>query len=155
MKNSEWGALAYLTWSDYGNFSIVTKPTFNTQLLADVNTLSTGNYYGVDGLVGSVQEAVAAGTDITALNANNVSTKYVTLYGSSSTKNGDGVNSNEINWEIIGRKTDYPDSSNSFFARGGYDNGSSSDSPNLFTYLKISNSSSSVTGFRPVLIIEY
>lgn len=155
MKNSEWGAVAYLTWSDYGNFSIMTKSTFKTQLLANINTLSTGNYYGVDGLVGSVQEAVAAGIDVTALNVNNVSTKYVTLYGSSSVKSGDGINENEISWEISGRKKDYPDISNPFFTRGGYDNGSSSDSPSLFTYLKIPNDSNSVTGFRPVLIIEY
>ena len=156
MKNSEWGAVAYLTWSDYGNLSITAKQGFNTQLTSQTNTLSTGNYYGVDGLVGGTQDIVATGVDVTALNSSNTSTKYVTLYGSSSTQNGDGINLSEISWTNNDRGTVYPNADNPFFARGGYNNyGSSISSTELFTYLSVPNASNNVTGFRPVLIIEY
>lgn len=162
MKNSEWGAVSYLTHSEYGNTSLSPKSGFNTKLTS-TNTLSTGNYYGIEGLSGGVQEAVSAGIDFSDLNIENVSTKYFTLYNSVENDNniyGDGVN--EINWNIDNRGKEYPivDNENSinnpFFARGGYNNGASLiGNTNIFTYLESLEAGNEYTGFRPVLIVEY
>lgn len=158
MKNSEWGAVSYLTHSEYGNTSLSPKSGFNTEINT-TNTTSTGNYYGIEGLSGGVQETIAAGINISALNSQNKSTKYATLYNSESANNtiyGDGVK--EIDWSIDSRGTDYPDADNPFFGRGGYDNnGSSIKNTNIFTYSKnsLSDNGNNYTGFRPVLIVEY
>ena len=160
MKNSDWGAATYLTCSKYGNTTISHKQGFSTQIISEANT-STGNYYGIDGLIGGTQEIVAAGIDISSLNSTNVSNKYATLYNSDKTKNnidGDGIKN--ISWLEDGNYQ-YPDSNNKFFARGGYNNNGSHNYQynNIFAYLNVpetnDNDKYNYTGFRPVLIVEY
>ena len=127
MKNSEWGAVAYL--SEYS------KNKENSE-------------YRINNLVGGIQEMVAAGIDITTLNSSNISNKYVTLYNSDISKNeiyGDGLDKIDID------NDKYPNSENKLFVRGGYGDDSTN---NYFTYSRISTPDNH-TGFRPVLIIEY
>ena len=67
LKNSEWGAVVYLTYSQYGrNGNIVTINDDNNFLTADgdievnVNQCSTGNVYGIYDLSGGASEYVSA-----------------------------------------------------------------------------------------------
>ena len=67
LKNSEWGTVVYLTYSEYGrNGNIVTINDNNNFLTADgdieenVNQSSTGNVYGIYDLSGGASEYVSA-----------------------------------------------------------------------------------------------
>lgn len=103
MKNSEWGALAYLTHSKYGKNAANIDKNFG-QVTGDGNYISkvtestTGNIYGVYDVVGGQQQTMAAGLGVTWIN-NNLGTipgfqeKYVNKYtaGYSATYYGDAI----------------------------------------------------------------
>ena len=90
IKNSEWGAVAYLTESNYGrNGTALEYSHFLTGDGGDLST-STGNIYGVNDLRGGCEEGVAVfnsgaseelldkGSSFASANGN--STKYATAY---------------------------------------------------------------------------
>ena len=102
MKNSEWGAVAYLTHSKYGkngneiaqNTSYYTGGGYNGRYTSYTSQSSTGNVYGIYDLSGCAYEYVAAfiskdsygkfstydWTRYTGLKATSASTKYATRY---------------------------------------------------------------------------
>ncbi len=99
MKNSEWGAVAYLTHSQYGKngheISVNTSGTYITGSGADGEDAnkasSTGNKFGVFDLSGGAIEFVAAFIDTSSSLAfgssfaeTMMSTKYATKYSSTS-----------------------------------------------------------------------
>ena len=143
MKNSEWGAVAYLTESKYGrNGTEVTKNN-NSSYTAGASGATpttykllstTGNEYGIYDLSGGAYEYVASyyngssSLSNGSLFANNggTSTKYATTYtgttAKSSYKYGDAT------YETSGWNSDYAyfvDSGYPFFKRGGYYNDTS------------------------------
>ena len=122
MKNSEWGAVAYLTESKYGrNTTAVTKNTDSGFYTGGASTAgaykdnilqsTTGNVYGIYDTVGGTTEYVAsyiannknsygykfasnAGTS-TSKNDKTESTKYATVYNYNSTSD-----SNQNNYDL-------------------------------------------------------
>ena len=136
LKNSEWGAVAYLTESKYGrDGEEVTINDNNNFITADegisVNPeqSSTGNETGIYDLSGGATDRVAAyytGGNSTSLNdygsslVNETDKKYVTAYtgitASSAYKTGDAT------YETNRWRSDYAsfvNSSQPFFLRGG------------------------------------
>ena len=121
MKNSEWGAVAYLTESKYGrNTTAVTKNTDSGYYTGGASTAgaykdnilqsTTGNVYGIYDTVGGVYEYVAsyiannqnsygyqfasnAGTS-SSKNDKTESTKYATVYNYNSTSTSDSHQNN-------------------------------------------------------------
>jgi len=117
IKNSEWGAVAYLTHSFYGrngtrvdvNHSVYTGSTTDYLLILNLTQSSTGNISGVFDLSGGAYEIVAAfndayssagdyftGADYLSASGNNMgaiglsngdSTKYLTAYSNNTTRN--------------------------------------------------------------------
>ena len=132
LKNSEWGAVAYLTESQYGrNGTEVTinnnGTTYftgggeNNAYVTNTNQSSTGNVYGIYDLSGNAYEYVAAGySNQSDIETTSGSTKYATVYGgtnvSTDYKYGDatyetsGWNSDSANFALSG---------DPFFVRGG------------------------------------
>ena len=140
LKNSEWGAVAYLTESKYGrNGTEVTinnssdyitgsaqtsSGTTNDYKSADgVLASSTGNVYGIYDLSGGAYEYVAAylaNGDFSNANSTfttNVSDEYSTAYATAEGKTGDATSETE------GWHGDYANVVNSYYPflfRGGY-----------------------------------
>lgn len=175
MKNSEWGAIAYLSWSKYGtnatSIQLNDTSTYITGGDTNINNVyyennfqsNTQNLYGIYDLVGCSNEVVTAGTDITEFNSENKSTKYATKYPVDFVDDnilGDATkevfvrdwlawNSNNFKYYIseVGNE--------SVFVRGG---GKDSSYQGLFylhvTSNLVSNAIHTNIGFRPVLIVE-
>lgn len=152
-KNSEYAAVAYLTYSNYGNKSISAHGssypgyTSGTTLAADTTT-TTGNKSGVYGMSGGLAEITASGYTIdTIYNKENVSTKYATTYNNGSAVSimaGDGV----ADCPITLSGSSKPNAAKNLYLRGG-----SGSSGKLFAYSPIV--SNGTEGFRPIIIIEY
>ena len=143
LKNSEWGAVAYLTESKYGrNGEEVEKNDNSSYITADAGISvnpeqsSTGNETGIYDLSGGAYECVAAyytGGNSTYLNdygsslVNETDKKYVTAYtgttASSAYKTGDAIYETS-GWH--GDNADFVDSDLPFFVRGGHYNFGSS-----------------------------
>ena len=140
LKNSEWGAVAYLTESKYGrngteismntNSSYITGGGEGNAYTNAENQLqsSTGNVYGIYDLSGNACEYVAAAySNRSEIGTTNGSTKYATVY------DGTDVNTNykygDATYETSGWHSDlalFVNSDYPFFLRGGnYVNGSS------------------------------
>lgn len=158
MKNSEWGAVAYLTFGthndlDIGYKAITRKGTNSTAMVVEYESTTTGNIYGVDDFVGGTYEAVAAGINVSAINSKNTSDKYVTLYANATSAIGDGINTDEITWTLSGVSKSFPSGTNYWLKRGGYY--SDASTIHMFSYASSGNTADGNTGFRPVLIIEY
>ena len=133
LKNSEWGAVAYFTHSQYGrngneigmnNKSYITAMG---DIVENKNQSSTGNEYGIYDLNGGVNEKMSAyllqgGENISYGNSlvNETNRKYVTVYTGSSTnssyKLGDATYETS-GWQ--GGYTDFINSENPFLNRGG------------------------------------
>ena len=137
MKNSEWGAVAYLTYSKYGrNTNKVEINESENYITADKGIeiscaqSSTGNVYGIYDLVGRANEYVAAyynkSESENLINGNSFvkfdgkSTKYVTEYNGEVAKNdfilGDAT------YEVVGWNNTYNAFLNEkfpFLVRGG------------------------------------
>ena len=162
LKNSEWGAIAYLTHSKYGRNGIEiainnsnefitgmsggkanasesdTKYEYNTE--KGVLASSTGNVYGIYDLSGGAWEHVASYYKDTTLTigssfADGLSDKYSTAY--------DGVDLEEFykngdaTKETSGWNDDYElfiDKDSPFFIRGGYYKDGSNLSTGIFYY---------------------
>ena len=132
LKNSEWGAVAYLTESRYGrngtevtiNNNGMTNFTGggdNNAYVTKTNQSSTGNVYGIYDLSGNAYEYVAAGySNRSEIETTNGSTKYATVYA------GDDVNADykygDATHETSGWHSDnagFVLSTGPFFRRGG------------------------------------
>ena len=153
LKNSEWGAVAYLTESKYGRNG--TEVTQNTDALTgggtgtayvDTNTnqSSTGNVYGIYDLNGGVLEHVAGyyknsdylnyGSSFTDGTSDEYSTAYDTTSASTGYKCGDAT------YETSGWHSDkagFVKSDPPFFARGGTRSTGTTD-PGIFCYYTFS-----------------
>ena len=143
LKNSEWGAVAYLTESKYGrngpeigfsNEGYITGGGAETGAIeTNADQSTTGNVYGIYDLRGGAFERVASyynGSDVNTTNlkngesftsVNGPSTKFATAYTGTSTstayKYGDAT------YETSGWHSDLANFVNSigpFFLRGGY-----------------------------------
>ena len=176
LKNSEWGAVAYLTESTYGRNG--TEIGFNTNssyltgggtgtAYVDSNKLqsSTGNEYGIYDLRGGAYEYVAGYYNGSDANTTNIgygspfaskggsSNEYATAYTGTSTntsyKYGDAT------YETKSWHSDcfaFVMSNHLFFERGGYCNSSSSDA-GVFYYYSAVGSSNSLISFRLALVV--
>ena len=131
LKNSEWGAVAYLTHSKYGrnkqevtmndNLDFYTGGGNNKEYLSNVKQSSTGNVYGIYDLSGGSWECVGgAYKERSEISTTNGSTKYGTVY------TGMNVNSDykkgDATYEVKGWKQGYAnfvDMYTPFFLRGG------------------------------------
>ena len=119
MKNIEWGATAYLTYSQYGrngynvatsnsmrtgyfveedgNDELIPKYEYNTE--NGIKSSSTGNVYGIYDLSGGAYEYVAAwntklnslGEENSFVNSNGLSSKYATAYSEDRSENYDSM----------------------------------------------------------------
>lgn len=150
MKNSEYGAIVYLTHSKYGNLNVSPQNGIYPGNNCNESASTTGTKSGVYGLAGGRPEIVSAGSNIAGvfnLSDTNVSTKYATVYGVS-TIYGDAVLNAEVSTWSASRTM--PTSANPIFTRGG-----STGSGNIFTYNAISTTDNSTSAFRPVIVIEY
>ena len=169
MKNSEWGAVAYLTESKYGRNG--TEVTINNNgttcytgggsgaaYVSNTNQSSTGNIYGIYDLSGNAYEYVAgyySGGSLSNGNsfANGTSDAYSTAYSgttaSSAYKYGDAT------YETSGWNSDYAyfvDSYAPFFERGGgYYNGSLAG---VFGFYYSNGSNDGDDSFRVCLAVQ-
>ena len=172
LKNSEWGAVAYLTESKYGRNG--TEVNMNNDqnyitAMGDIVTYkpqsSTGNETGIYDLIGGATERVASyytGGAQTCLNngislvndyANENTKKYVTAYTgtnvSTDYKPGDATYETK-NWHSD--DAGFVNSSNPFFIRGGYYLVSASNSG--VSYYNSSGYANSYSSFRLCLAVK-
>ena len=142
MKNSEWGAVAYLIESKYGrNGTEVTAPQEDeydtgggteTAYIKNTNQSSTGNIYGIYGLSGGASEGVAGyynETDANLDNGNSFATTnkssdaYSTAYSTEYEKiTNRSYKYGDATYETISWNDDensFVDSTDPFFSRGG------------------------------------
>ena len=138
MKNSEWGAVAYLTESKYGRNGTEIAMNSNgpgydtgggsgTAYVNSTNQSSTGNIYGIYDLSGNAYEYVAgyykegdfsyADSTFTTGTSDAYSTVYTGTTAESSYKYGDATYETS-RWN--GDSADFVDSYSPFFSRGGY-----------------------------------
>ena len=164
MKNSEWGAVAYLTHSKYGcGASNVAKASSyyiknsDNEGCSAPEYSSTNNYTGIYGLNGGANEIVAAGVDVTNYdNFENISNKYATIYTTeeiTSTKNiiyGDAM-SKTSGWN----GNDAAKIITEVIARGGDGKVVGENNTGIFAYYDKHERGEESSTFRPVLIIEY
>jgi len=162
MKNTEWGAVAYLSHSIYGknaeitinsNSSYYTGGGRGTSYITNVAQSTTGTVYGVYDMSGNASEYVMGNYNKTAgssgLTVTGINGKYVDIY------TGDSVG-NSIMGDAVGEtagwysdSTTFVNASNLWFRRGGdYGGGSSSGAFNFHRYTGDANSYGS---FRPLL----
>ena len=126
MKNSEWGAVAYLAQSKYGRNGVQVAITDSDYITGEnIVESTTGNKYGVFDMNGGAWEYVAAG-----LSANAISTfgsenaKYYDTYISYGDQYGDAVretsssSTGSTSWH--GDYSPFVNSTNPLFLRGGY-----------------------------------
>ena len=169
MKNSEWGAVAYLTESKYGRngteiainnngTTYYTGGGSETAYVNNTNQSSTGNVYGIYDLSGNAYEYVAgyySGGSLSNGNsfANGTSDAYSTAYSgttaSSAYKYGDAT------YETSGWNSDdafFVDSYSPFFRRGCYYNYTSSAV--VFGFTNYYGGSYSSNSFRVCLAVQ-
>lgn len=135
IKNSEWGAITYLTYSTYGTGKANLKTTINTYtggingFKNDPSLSSTGNIYGIYDLSNINKEYVASGTasyikpiDTILGSGTAESIPYLTIYNEALENNsikGDGIKEIEsFNFGKIAAK-EYFDTSKGLLSRGG------------------------------------
>ena len=179
LKNSEWGAVAYLTESKYGrNGTEVTinnssdyitgsaqtsSGTTNDYKSADgVLASSTGNVYGIYDLSGGAYEYVAAyyngssslSNGSSFASQNGPSTEYATAYTGTSANSA--YKPGDATYETSGWHSDYDLfvlSKFPFFYRGGY-YGNNIPNIGVFYYYSISGVSYSGSSFRMCLAVK-
>ena len=166
LKNSEWGAVAYLTHSQYGRYGVEVTINDNTEgnyltaegdIEVNASQSSTGNVYGIYDLSGGANEYVAAyysesTSDSLTNNGGSfaskgrMSTEYATAYGDTlkpgdATSETNGWNGNE----------EFIDSDNPFFTRGG-DFNTETDA-GIFNLVKSIGNAEATNGFRICLVV--
>ena len=166
LKNSEWGAVAYLTESKYGRNG--TEVTVNDQnyttamgnIVANKNQSSTGNVTGIYDLSGGAYEYVAAyysgssnlsnGNSFADGSSNEYSTAYTGTSVSSAYKPGDAT------YETSGWHDDIANfvlSNYPFFARGGGCNYSSTRA-GVFCFNYYNGNGGNYSSFRMCLAVK-
>ena len=169
MKNSEWGAVAYLTHSQYGrNGTEVTvndSSTYTTgdgDIVANVKQSTTGNVYGVYDFSGGASEYLAAyyngSSSLSSYGGSfakngGTSNEFVTVY------TGTNINSNSIIGDAIKETNNWNSdaatflsSSKPFFRRGGYKtNGSTAG---IFAYSYSDGAAGEYRAFRLCLVVD-
>ena len=133
LKNSEWGAVAYLTESKYGRNG--TEVTINNNgttyytgggegkaYIENTPQSSTGNVYGIYDLSGNASEYVAAGyNNQSSIGTSSGSNEYGTVYTEASASTG--YKYGDATYETSGWHSDiagFVTSDSPFFGRGGY-----------------------------------
>ena len=168
LKNSEWGAVAYLTESKYGrNGTEVTINSSSNCITADAgisvnpDQSSTENVYGIYDLVGGAWEYVAAYYNGSSLlsngssfaSQNGTSTKYATAY--TGTTESSDYKSGDATYETNRWHDDsayFLVSDGPFFIRGGhYYDGTNAG---VFSFNRGSAGNVSYAGFRMCLIVK-
>lgn len=152
MKNSEWGAAAYLSHSKYG--AGVTNISKSKSYYINENSSKeyscTNNYTGIYGLNGGTYEVVAAGSNIVNyFNLENKSTKYATVYSTENKIYGDAIK------ETSGWNGNDTNSITELIARGGNYKITGENNTGLFSYYNKNYEVDDSVTFRPVLIVEY
>ena len=176
MKNSEWGAVAYLAHSKYGlngdEIGINTNSRYKTGIgnnggsayNTDVgkNSSTTKNVYGIYDMSGGAYEYVAAcytgyTNELTANTDTAYINKYIDVYESyNSPRFGDAVletssrSSGSTSW--FSDSSGFVFSSNPVFRRGGGFN--SGSNAGLFYFRNNLGSSDGNLGFRPVCVVK-
>ncbi len=146
LKNSEWGAVAYLTESKYGRNGIEVTinsngPTYYTgggaekAYIENTPQSSTGNVYGIYDLSENATEYVVAGyKNQSSIGTSSGSNEYGTVYTETSASTG--YKYGDATYETSGWHSDnayFVNSSKPFFGRGGYyGNG---DNAGVFLYI--------------------
>ena len=163
LKNSEWGAVAYLTYSQYGRNGHEIDVNDNQNYITadegiDKNPgqSSTGNVYGIYDLSGNTSEDLAAYFNESDLLENgNIfaskggkSNEFVTAYSTLNYIEGDGTIQTE-NWNEDNGK--FPTSDYPFFRHGG--NNQDGNDAGIFCFWRFSGNPFSMDGFRLCLII--
>ena len=178
MKNTEWGAVAYLSHSKYGNYN--TSSSKNVEVTvnngsttgggtftSNTNQSTTNNAYGVYDMAGGKKERVASNVLTTSKNFNAASSgitqldskyydKYANITVNTTHTNGHlGDATKEIT--LVGSNTGWYDdktlsavSSTPFYIRGGLS--SDSNSAGIFAFESDNGASNSSVGFRIVLV---
>ncbi|MDD4066684.1 MAG: hypothetical protein PHH22_01745 [Clostridia bacterium] len=155
IRNSEWGAVAYLAQSKYGRNGIeVGMNSSNFITGVSLTQSTTGNRYGVFDMNGGAWEYAAAGLSASVSNTfGSANAKYYDAYTSYGDRYGDAVY--ETSTSTAGSTSWYSDystfitSSYPFFARGGsYSDASISG---LFSFSYYSYEGYSSISFRSVL----
>ena len=159
LKNSEWGAVAYLTYSKYGrNGHEITKnaDTKTNYLTAEGDIelnkkqSSTGNVYGIYDLSGGTNEMVATYllnenfSDSNSIFMNGISNEFLTVYEEENGKIGDATFETS-SWE--GDRAKFITLTTPFFRRGGY-SGYPDTEVGIFCYDNISEGKNSFSSFR-------
>ena len=174
LKNSEWGAVAYLTDSKYGRNGTeigINQSLFftgggeETAYVTNAEQSSTGNVYGVYDLNGGAWERTASyynGSDVNTTNFNNgssfasvngESTKTATAY--TGTSSSTAYKYGDATYETSGWHSGnayFVNSSNPFFFRGGSCNSNASDA-GVFFYSLYTGGASNVGSFRLALVL--
>ena len=164
LKNSEWGAVAYLTDSKYGrNGTEVTRNDDRITGQPGVLASSTGNVYGIYDLSGGVAEYVASyykdgdssklsnGKLFTAdKTSNECSTAYEGTTESSNYKYGDATYETH-NWN--NDSNNFVSSGSPFFSRGGEDALTFGTNQGVFCCRFEVGSGSEYDGFRLCLAV--
>ena len=164
LKNSEWGAVAYLTESQYGRngtevtinnngMTYYTGGGQNNAYVTNTPQSSTGNVYGIYDLSGNAVEYVAAGySNRSEIGTTNGSTKYATVYNgtsaSSAYKYGDATYETS-RWNSDGAffvNSNYP-----FFHRGG--DYSDDDRAGVFFFDRYNGNAGGSLSFRLALVV--
>ena len=173
LKNSEWGAVAYLTESKYGRNGTEVKInssgdyiTADAGISANPEQSSTGNETGIYDLRGGATEYVASyysgsGSGSTSSNltnngsqlVNETEKKYVTAY--TGTNESTDYKPGDATYETKGWHDDganFVDSNDPFFARGGDYYGASGGG--IFAFSWSSGSGGSNSSFRVCLAVK-
>ena len=138
LKNSEWGAIAYLTESTYGRNGIevninnnsenITGGEIEKEYITNQKQSSTGNVYGIYDLNGGITEQMSV--DYNGIDSTKYTTSYVNNYNiKNNYKYGDAT------YETNGWHSDstaYTVSKNNYFYRGGLSN--DGDKAGIFHY---------------------
>ena len=167
LKNSEWGAVAYLTESKYGrngtevtsndNSSYYTGGGSGTAYITNVSQSSTGNVYGIYDFSGGTNEYVAGylktggSLNYGSIFADGTSDKYSTAYNGTDVKTA--YKYGDATYETSGWHSDAANflySRFHFFKRGGLTGGSSSG---VFYYGAFDGSYNYAHSFRLALVV--
>jgi len=163
MKNTEWGAVAYLSHSIYGknaeitinsNSSYITGGGSGTSYITNVGMSTTGTVYGVYDMSGCGYEYVMGNYNKTAgssgLTVTGINGKYVDIYTGASVGNsimGDAVGET-AGW--YGDYTNFVTSSYPWFIRGGsYSVGT--PAAGAFYFARSAGGADTSPSFRPLL----
>ena len=174
LKNSEWGAVAYLTESKYGRngteigFSddgyITGGGADNAYATTNQDQSTTGNVYGIYDMRGGASEYVASyynGSTSSNLTNNGgsfasnggPSTKYATAY--TGTSSSTAYKYGDATYETSGwhsANANFMNSNNPFFSRGGYFSNNASN-PGVFYYNYNNGGASGNNSFRLALVL--